>query len=58
MSKQEITKPVNRPQHAGTARTLNAAEPTIVPIPMSHSVTKVPIKLINSSGDDVPTAII
>ncbi len=42
-------KPAVRPQTAITA-ILNTAEPTMVPIPRSFFVTKVPIKFEHSSG--------
>lgn len=45
------------PQHAATAKMLNTADPTIVPMPMSPSVMKVPITLTNNSGADVAAAI-
>lgn len=45
------------PQHAGAARMLKAAEPTIVPTPMSPCVMNVPTILIKSSGEEVPTAM-
>lgn len=48
----------NNPQHAGTAKILKTADPTIVPIPRLFFVTNVPITLIKSSGDDVDAAII
>jgi hypothetical protein len=48
---------VKRPQRAGTARTLNTADPTIVPTPMSESLIKVPQQLMNNSGDDVAIAM-
>ena len=42
----------------GANKMLNAPDPIIVPTPMSPFVTKVPTKLVNSSGEDVPIAII
>lgn len=53
-----LTKPVNNPQQAGAAKMLNAAEPTIVPTPISPCVMNVPTILMNNSGDEVPMAII
>lgn len=53
-----LTNPVKRPQQAGAAKILNAAEPTIVPTPMSPCVINVPTILMKSSGEEVPTAII
>lgn len=47
----------NKPQQAGTAKILNTADPTIVPIPKSPSVTKVPTLLMNNSGLELATAI-
>lgn len=46
-----------RPQHAGTAKMLNTADPTIVPTPISPWVTNVPTLFINSSGLELATAI-
>lgn len=51
------TFPVNKPQQAGTAKTLNTAEPTTVPTPMSLFVMNVPTELMNSSGLEVAAAI-
>lgn len=51
------TWPANKPQHAGTARTLNTAEPTTVPTPMSLCVINVPTELMNNSGLDVAAAM-
>lgn len=45
------------PQHAAIAKILKTALPTIVPIPMSPSVIKVPITFTNNSGADVAAAI-
>ena len=55
---KRLTNPVNKPQYAGAAKILNAAELTLVPTPMSPCVIKVPTILMNSSGDEVPTAMI
>ena len=40
-----------------TPNMLNTALPTIVPIPRSVWVTKVPMMLVKNSGDDVPAAM-
>ncbi len=45
------------PQQAAIAKILNTALPTMVPIPMSPSVMKVPITFTNNSGADVAAAI-
>lgn len=45
------------PQHAATAKILNTAEPTIVPMPISPSVINVPITFTNNSGLLVAPAI-
>lgn len=45
------------PQHAATAKMLNTAEPTMVPIPMSPSVMNVPMTFTNNSGLLVAPAI-
>lgn len=45
------------PQQAGTANTLNTAEPTMVPTPRSPSVTKVPTQFINNSGLELAVAM-
>lgn len=42
---------------APTPKALKMAEPTIVPIPMSDSVTKVEITFTKNSGNEVATAI-
>lgn len=52
-----VTLPATKAQQAGTASTLNTAEPTIAPTPKSPSVTKVPMQLINSSGLELAAAI-
>lgn len=52
-----VTIPAPIPQHAGTARMLKTAEPTIVPTPMSPSVMNVPIALTNNSGAEVAAAM-
>ena len=46
--------PLNNPQTEITPNMLNTALPTIVPMPKSLLVTKVPIILVNSSGALVP----
>ena len=46
--------PVNKPQTAMTPKMLKTALPTIVPIPRSLSVTKVPMMLVKNSGELVP----
>lgn len=56
VSRQALSFNVDRakkPQHADTAKMLNIAEPTIVPILMSPSVINVPTQLTHNSGDDV-----
>lgn len=52
------TIPAPIPQQAATANILKTAEPTMVPIPISPSVIKVPITLTNNSGADVAAAYI
>lgn len=52
-----ITCPANKPQHAGTASTLNTADPTTVPTPISLLVINVPTEFINNSGLEVAAAI-
>lgn len=52
-----LTIPAPIPQHAGTAKMLNTADPTIVPTPISPSVIKVPMALTNNSGAEVAAAI-
>lgn len=51
------TIPAPIPQHAATAKMLKTADPTIVPMPMSPSVIKVPITLTKSSGAEVAAAM-
>lgn len=46
------------PDIPATANMLKTALPTIAPTPMSPLVINVPTRLTNSSGDEVPTAII
>jgi len=50
----EILCPVQRPQTAMTPKILKTALPSIVPMPRSLSVTKVPIMLAKNSGELVP----
>lgn len=54
---KKVTLPATKAQHAGTARTLNTAEPTIAPTPKSPSVTNVPTQLMNSSGLELAAAM-
>lgn len=51
------TLPARRAQQAGTARTLNTADPTTAPTPRSPSVTKVPTQFMNSSGLELAAAM-
>jgi hypothetical protein len=44
-----------RPPREATPSVLKREEPTTVPMPMSDSVTNVPIMLTNNSGADVAT---
>lgn len=53
----EFTIPAPMPQQAATAKILNTAEPTIVPIPISPSVMNVPMTFTNNSGLLVAPAI-
>ncbi len=46
--------PEKSPQTAITPNMLKTAEPTIVPMPKSLSVTNVPITLVKNSGELVP----
>lgn len=56
--KNKDTIPAPIPQQAATANILKTAEPTMVPIPISPSVIKVPITLTNNSGADVAAAYV
>lgn len=53
----KLTIPAPMPQQAATAKMLNTAEPTMVPMPMSPSVMNVPITFTKSSGADVAAAM-
>lgn len=53
----QLTWPAKSPQQAGTANTLNTAEPTTVPTPMSLFVMNVPTEFMNNSGLDVAAAM-
>lgn len=53
----KYTWPAKSPQHAGTASTLNTAEPTTVPTPISLLVINVPTELMNNSGLDAAAAM-
>lgn len=57
VSNAKHTWPAKSPQHAGTASTLNTAEPTTVPTPISLFVINVPTEFMNSSGLDVAAAM-
>lgn len=52
-----LTLRANNPQHAGTAKILKTADPTMVPTPKSLFVTNVPTTLMNNSELEAAAAI-
>lgn len=52
-----ITCLVPNPMQEQIAKWLNTALPTIVPTPISPRITKTPMTLVKSSGDDVAIPI-
>ena len=52
-----IFLPANMPHTEMTPKMLKTALPTMVPMPRSVWVTKVPMMLVKNSGDDVPAAM-